>query len=104
MISSCVVMFIVRIVCGKRNRRKDVHHNTTVRVASPGPSIKSVGSREYDGNESDEKNPDVIPESMDSDQDQVTVKMAWCVFDATRAHNMIKKINPLSSNGHQKHT
>lgn len=79
LISSCVVMFIVRIVCGKRNRRKDVHHNTTVRVASPGPSIKSVGSREYDGNESDEKNPDVIPESMDSDQDQVIVRLAWLV-------------------------
>lgn len=66
-------MLIIRIVCGKRNRRKDVHHNTTVRVASPNPSIKSVGSREYDGNESDEKNPDVIPETIDSDQDQVYV-------------------------------
>ena len=71
LIGSCVVMLILRIVCGKRNRRKDVHQNTTVRVASPGPSIKSVGSREYDGNESDEKNPDVIPETIDSDQDQV---------------------------------
>lgn len=63
-------MLVMRIVCGRRNRRKDVHQNTTVRVASPGPSIKSVGSREYDGNESDEKNPDVIPETIDSD-DQV---------------------------------
>lgn len=40
-------------------------------MASPGPSIKSCGSREYDGNESDEKNPDVIPETIESDQDQV---------------------------------
>jgi immunoglobulin superfamily member 9B len=71
LIGSCVLMLILRIVCGKRNRRKDVHQNTTVRVASPGPSLKSVGSREYDGNESDEKNPDVIPETIDSDQDQV---------------------------------
>jgi hypothetical protein len=71
LIGSCIVMLIVRVVCGKRNRRKDHHQNTTVRVASPGPSIKSVGSRDYDGNESDEKNPDVIPETIDSDQDQV---------------------------------
>lgn len=68
----------MRVVCGRRNRRKDAHHNTTVRVASPGPSIKSVGSREYDGNESDEKNPDVIPETMDSDQDQVRKKLICC--------------------------
>lgn len=71
-IGSCILMVVLRVVCGKRNRQKDGHHNTTVRVASPGPSIKSVGSREYDGNESDEKNPDVIPETIDSDQDQVS--------------------------------
>ncbi|KAL7017192.1 hypothetical protein ACKWTF_010287 [Chironomus riparius] len=71
LVGSCILMIILRIVCGKRNQRKDVHHNTTVRVASPGPSIKSCGSRDYDGNESDEKNPDVIPETIESDQDQV---------------------------------
>lgn len=37
---------------------------------SPGPSVKSLGSKELDGNESDEKNPDIIPDTMDSD-DQV---------------------------------
>ncbi|CRK89491.1 CLUMA_CG003227, isoform A [Clunio marinus] len=70
LIGSCAVILALRITCGRRNRRKDVHQNTNVRVASPGPSLKSVGSKDYDGNESDEKNPDVIPETIDSD-DQV---------------------------------
>lgn len=70
LVGSCAIILALRITCGRRNRRKDVHHNTTVRVASPGPSIKSGGSKDYDGNESDEKNPDVIPETIDSD-DQV---------------------------------
>lgn len=70
LIGTCAIIIALRITCGRRNRRKDVHHNTTVRVASPGPSIKSGGSKDYDGNESDEKNPDVIPETIDSD-DQV---------------------------------
>lgn len=69
LIGICAVILALRITCGRRNRRKE-HHNTTVRVASPGPSIKSGGSKDYDGNESDEKNPDVIPETIDSD-DQV---------------------------------
>jgi len=70
LIGSCAIIIALRITCGRRKRRKDDHLNTTVRVASPGPSIKSGGSKDYDGNESDEKNPDVIPETMDSD-DQV---------------------------------
>lgn len=70
LVGGCAIIIALRITCGRRSRRKDVHHNTTVRVASPGPSIKSVGSKDYDGNESDEKNPDVIPETIDSD-DQV---------------------------------
>ncbi|CAO1431490.1 unnamed protein product [Diamesa hyperborea] len=70
LIGSCAVILALRFPCGRRRRRKDAHQNTTVRVASPGPSDKSVNSKDYDGNESDEKNPDVIPETMDSD-DQV---------------------------------
>lgn len=70
LIGTCAIIIALRITCGRRKRRKDDHLNTSVRVASPGPSIKSVGSKDYDGNESDEKNPDVIPETIDSD-DQV---------------------------------
>lgn len=69
-IGSCAVLLALRFPCGKNRRRKD-NQGTTVRVASPGPSDKSVASKDYDGNESDEKNPDVIPETIDSD-DQVS--------------------------------
>lgn len=65
LIGSCAIILVLRITCGRRNRRKEVHQNTNVRVSSPGPSIKSVGSKDYDGNESDEKNPDVIPDEDD---------------------------------------
>lgn len=74
LIGSCAVILALRFPCGRRRRRKDAHQNTTVRVASPGPSDKSVNSKDYDGNESDEKNPDVIPETMDSD-DQVNTSL-----------------------------
>jgi immunoglobulin superfamily member 9B len=66
----CAIVVAFRMACGRRNRRKDSHNTTTVRVASPGPSIKSIGSKDYEGNDSDEKNPDIIPETIDSD-DQV---------------------------------
>lgn len=71
-IGSCAVILALRFPCGKARRRKNHHQSTTVRVASPGPSDKSVASKDYDGNESDEKNPDVIPETIDSD-DQVNL-------------------------------
>lgn len=60
-----------------RKRRKAIAAQAAALAAaqnsdggSPGPSIKSLGSKEIDGNESDEKNPDIIPDTMDSD-DQV---------------------------------
>ena len=78
LIGSCAIVLAFKFPCGggaTRRRNKDTaHHNhqsTTVRTSSPGPSDKSVASKEYDGNESDEKNPDVIPDTIDSD-DQVS--------------------------------
>lgn len=44
---------------------------------SPGPSVKSLGNKEPDGNESDEKNPDIIPDTMESD-DQVRFFFWFC--------------------------
>lgn len=79
LIGSCAVILALRFPCGRRRRRKDAHQNTTVRVASPGPSDKSVNSKDYDGNESDEKNPDVIPETMDSD-DQVNYFVLFSLY------------------------
>jgi hypothetical protein len=65
-IGSCAVVIALRCSCATSRSRKNNAH-TTVRTASPGPSVTS---KELDGNESDEKNPDVIPDTIDSD-DQV---------------------------------
>lgn len=80
-IGTCAIVLIVRCACGgggarngNNNKRKEfvrAHGGTTVRTASPGPSDKSATSKEIDGNESDEKNPDVIPDTIESDE-QVT--------------------------------
>ncbi|XP_055588000.1 protein turtle [Uranotaenia lowii] len=84
LIGSCAIVLALKFPCGAKNRRnketaagQQHHHNhnhhphhhggTTVRTSSPGPSDKSVASKDYDGNESDEKNPDVIPDTIDSD-------------------------------------
>lgn len=71
LIGSCAIVLALKFPCGASGRRnKETAQGTTVRTSSPGPSDKSVASKEYDGNESDEKNPDVIPDTIDSD-DQV---------------------------------
>lgn len=75
-IGTCAIVLIVRCACGggrngNNNKRKEfvrAHGGTTVRTASPGPSDKSATSKEIDGNESDEKNPDVIPDTIESDE------------------------------------
>lgn len=71
MIAGFSLVLALRIPCknGRRNRKELANENTS-RDGSPGPSDKSSGSKEIDGNESDEKNPDIIPETIDSD-DQV---------------------------------
>lgn len=69
------IFVVLRLPCGGRRRnrfkRKELSQGTTTGEGSPGPSDKSIGSRELDGNESDEKNPDIIPDTVDSD-DQVS--------------------------------
>lgn len=75
-VGTCAIVLIVRCACGggrngNNNKRKEfvrAHGGTTVRTASPGPSDKSATSKEIDGNESDEKNPDVIPDTIESDE------------------------------------
>lgn len=72
-IGALAIIVALRLPCGGRRRnrfkRKELSQGTTTE-GSPGPSDKSIGSRELDGNESDEKNPDIIPDTVDSD-DQV---------------------------------
>lgn len=73
-IGGLAIILALRVPCGARRKRKEIHRSggsgTTACEGSPGPSDKSIGSKEIDGNESDEKNPDIIPDTMDSD-DQV---------------------------------
>lgn len=74
-IGALAIIVVLRLPCGGRRRnrfkRKELSQGTTTGEGSPGPSDKSIGSRELDGNESDEKNPDIIPDTVDSD-DQVS--------------------------------
>lgn len=76
-IGALAIIVVLRLPCGGRRRsrfkRKELSQGTTTGEGSPGPSDKSIGSRELDGNESDEKNPDIIPDTVDSD-DQVSKK------------------------------
>lgn len=73
-IGALAIIVVLRLPCNGRRRnrfnRKELSQGTTTGEGSPGPSDKSIGSRELDGNESDEKNPDIIPDTIDSD-DQV---------------------------------
>lgn len=72
-IGGLAILLAMRVPCGARRKRKDINRGgTTACEGSPGPSDKSIGSKEIDGNESDEKNPDIIPDTMDSD-DQVII-------------------------------
>lgn len=71
-IGGLAIILALRVPCGTRRKRKEINQGTTACEGSPGPSDKSIGSKEIDGNESDEKNPDIIPDTMDSD-DQVCV-------------------------------
>lgn len=84
-IGTCAIVLIVRCACGgggrngNNNKRKEfvrAHGGTTVRTASPGPSDKSATSKEIDGNESDEKNPDVIPDTIESDEQVHYIKLS----------------------------
>lgn len=69
-IGGLAIILALRVPCGKRRKRKEITQGNITGEGSPGPSDKSIGSKEIDGNESDEKNPDIIPDTMDSD-DQV---------------------------------
>lgn len=82
-IGALAIIVVLRLPCGNRRRsrlkRKELSQGSTTREGSPGPSDKSIGSRELDGNESDEKNPDIIPDTVDSD-DQVSIVDVLIVY------------------------
>lgn len=94
-IGSCTIVLILRCVCGRNKRKEFVRtHGTTVRAASPGPSDKSATSKEIDGNESDEKNPDVIPDTIESDE-QVTEITCLIIYHLAC---ILLLCNPVSGN------
>ncbi|XP_059611203.1 protein turtle [Phlebotomus argentipes] len=75
LIGGLTVLLAVRISCrrtccsvAKDNGHKDMNQrrNHTVCESSPSGSERSGESKEFDGNESDEKNPDVIPDTLES--------------------------------------
>lgn len=73
LVAAMAVVFALRIPCNSsRRRQKELSSDNHSRNNSPGPSEKSTGSKDLDGNESDERNPDVVPELMDSD-DHVSI-------------------------------
>lgn len=67
-IGGLAIILIIRIPCGSR-KQKNINQRRCSGEGSPGNSDKSIGSKDHDG-DSDEKNPDVIPDPIDSD-DQV---------------------------------
>lgn len=68
LVGGLAVILAFRIPCKKNKRGKETMNNITIREGSPGPSDKSGGSKDMDENDSDEKNPDIIPDTIDSDE------------------------------------
>lgn len=77
LVTTLLIIIVLRLPCRDRRRnrfkRKELSQGTTTGEGSPGPSDKSIASRELDGNESDEKNPDIIPDTVDSDEQVNTI-------------------------------
>ncbi|XP_065355312.1 nephrin [Calliphora vicina] len=68
LVAGLAVILALRVPCNSsRRRQKEFPNEQDSRNGSPGPSEKSSGSKELEGND-DEKNPDVVPESMDPDE------------------------------------
>lgn len=93
MVAGLAIVLALRIPCkssGRRRRRKEFANDNASRDGSPGASDKSSGSKEMDGNESDEKNPDIIPETVDSD-DQVSVNKSFWQFSELNTYFCVLK-------------
>ncbi|XP_046804589.1 uncharacterized protein LOC124419400 [Lucilia cuprina] len=68
LVAGLAVILALRVPCNSsRRRQKEFPNDQDSRNGSPGPSEKSAGSKELESND-DEKNPDVVPESMDPNE------------------------------------
>ncbi|XP_034662612.1 hemicentin-1 isoform X1 [Drosophila subobscura] len=83
LVAILAIILALRIPCTatSRRRQKELSNENISRDESPGPSIKSSASKDLD--DYDEKNPDVVPETIDSD-DQT---------DSTRNRQQISTIH-----------
>lgn len=72
LVAVLAIILALRIPCSatSRRRQKELSNENISRDDSPGPSDKSSGSKEVD--DCDEKNPDVVPETIEPD-DQVRI-------------------------------
>lgn len=68
LVAVLAIILALRIPCtaSSRRRQKELSNENISRDESPGPSDKSSGSKEVD--DCDEKNPDVVPESIEPDE------------------------------------
>lgn len=68
LVAGLAVILALRIPCNNsRRHQKEFPNERDSRNGSPGPSEKSSGSKDLEGND-DEKNPDVVPEPLDPDE------------------------------------
>ncbi|XP_017855731.1 PREDICTED: hemicentin-2-like [Drosophila arizonae] len=81
------IVLALRIPCAAstRRRQKTVSNGSESRDVSPGPSIQSVGK---DMDESDDRNPDVVPEMIDYDEQR----------ECARKRQLISTIDTTSCN------
>ncbi|XP_068152955.1 nephrin isoform X1 [Drosophila tropicalis] len=78
LVAILAIILALRIPCAAttRRRQKELSNENVSRDESPGPSDKSTGSK--DGDDSDEKNPDVVPEAIDPDEQVGEAYMIDC--------------------------
>lgn len=73
LVAALAIILTLRVPCHNSGlRRKEYCNNHSNSNCSPEPSEKSTGSKEMEPND-DEKNPDVVPETMDPEE-QVRIK------------------------------
>lgn len=93
---SCLLVLIFRCIC-RKNQRKEISRteSSNVRTCSPGPSDKSTTSKEIDGSESDEKNPDVIPDALESEElDLVRRRQHISTIESNNVNQILLANNP----------
>ncbi|XP_037730499.1 hemicentin-1 [Drosophila subpulchrella] len=89
LVAVLAIILALRIPCSasSRRRQKELSNENISRDESPGPSDKSTGSKEVD--DCDEKNPDVVPESIEPDEQAESIRKRQQIstIDTNRSPN-----------------